>query len=152
MARSSARDELLEVAELLGAPIVKALLGKAVVPDDHPLTTGGIGLLGTRPSQEAFEECDTLLIVGSTFPYIEYYPKPGQARGVQIDRDRIAHRPAISRWKSGSSAMRARRCAMLAQAAQGAWRPEHSSSARSDASATWNTPARTIRPTTAPGG
>jgi pyruvate dehydrogenase (quinone) len=82
-----ARDELIELAELLGAPIVKALLGKDVVPDDHPLTTGGIGLLGTRPSQEAFEECDTLLIVGSTFPYVEYYPKPGQARGVQIDRD-----------------------------------------------------------------
>jgi pyruvate dehydrogenase (quinone) len=82
-----ATDELLEVAELLGAPIVKALLGKAVVPDDHPLTTGGIGLLGTRASAEAFEECDTLLIVGSTFPYVEYYPKPGQARGVQIDRD-----------------------------------------------------------------
>ena len=82
-----AREEIMEVAELLGAPIVKALLGKAVVPDDHPLTTGGIGLFGTRPSQEAFEECDTLLIVGSTFPYIEYYPKPGQARGIQIDRD-----------------------------------------------------------------
>jgi pyruvate dehydrogenase (quinone) len=82
-----ASDELIELAELLGAPIVKALLGKAVVPDDHPLTTGGIGLLGTRASQEAFEECDTLLIVGSTFPYVEYYPKPGQARGVQIDRD-----------------------------------------------------------------
>ena len=82
-----ARDELVEIAELLGAPIIKALLGKGVVPDDHPLTTGGIGLLGTRPSQEALEECDTLLIVGSTFPYVEYYPKPGQARGVQIDRD-----------------------------------------------------------------
>ena len=82
-----ARDELIEVAELLGAPIVKALLGKAAVPDDHPLSMGGIGLLGTRSSQEAFEECDTLLIVGSTFPYVEYYPKPGQARGVQIDRD-----------------------------------------------------------------
>jgi pyruvate dehydrogenase (quinone) len=82
-----ARDELLETAELLGAPIVKALLGKDVVPDDHPLTLGGIGLLGTRPSHEAFETCDTLLIVGSTFPYVEYYPKPGQARGVQIDRD-----------------------------------------------------------------
>ena len=82
-----ARDELVEIAELLGAPIVKALLGKGVVPDDHPLTTGGIGLLGTRASQEAFEECDTLLIVGSTFPYVEYYPKPRQARGVQIDRD-----------------------------------------------------------------
>jgi len=83
----SARDELLRTADLLGAPIVKALRGKALVPDTHPMTTGGIGLLGTRPSQEAFEQCDTLLIVGSTFPYIEYYPKPGQARGVQIDRD-----------------------------------------------------------------
>jgi pyruvate dehydrogenase (quinone) len=82
-----AREELLEIAELLGAPIIKALLGKSCVPDDHPLTTGGIGLLGTRASQETFEECDTLLIVGSTFPYVEYYPKPGQARGVQIDRD-----------------------------------------------------------------
>ncbi len=82
-----AREELLELAEMLGAPIVKALLGKSCVPDSHPLTTGGIGLLGTRASQETFEECDTLLIVGSTFPYLEYYPKPGQARGVQIDRD-----------------------------------------------------------------
>jgi thiamine pyrophosphate-dependent acetolactate synthase large subunit-like protein len=82
-----ARAELLEIGELLGAPIVKALLGKSCVPDDHPLTTGGIGLLGTRASQETFEDCDTLLIVGSTFPYVEYYPKPGQARGVQIDRD-----------------------------------------------------------------
>ncbi len=82
-----ARDELLRTAELLGAPIIKALLGKAVVPDDHPLTTGGIGLLGTRPSHEIMEECDALLVVGSTFPYIEYYPKPGQAHVVQIDRD-----------------------------------------------------------------
>lgn len=82
-----ARQELLQTAELLGAPIIKALLGKTVVPDTHPLTTGGIGLLGTRPSQEAMEECDALLIVGSTFPYIEYYPKPGQARVIQIDCD-----------------------------------------------------------------
>jgi pyruvate dehydrogenase (quinone) len=82
-----AREELLSTADLLAAPIIKALLGKAVVPDTHPLTTGGIGLLGTRPSQEAMEECDALLIVGSTFPYIEYYPKPGQARVVQIDCD-----------------------------------------------------------------
>ncbi len=82
-----ARAELRETAELLAAPVVKALLGKAALPDDDPLTTGGVGLLGTRPSHEAFEECDTLLIVGSTFPYVEYYPKPGQARGVQIDRD-----------------------------------------------------------------
>jgi len=82
-----ASRELIAVAEVLEAPIIKALLGKAAVADDHPYTTGGIGLLGTRPSQEALEECDTLLIVGSSFPYIEYYPKPGQARAVQIDRD-----------------------------------------------------------------
>src|SRR5436309_2355949 len=83
----AATDELLQVAEKLGAPIVKALLGKACVPDDSPLTTGGIGLLGTRPSQETMEECDTLLMVGTSFPYIEFMPKPGQAHGVQIDTD-----------------------------------------------------------------
>jgi pyruvate dehydrogenase (quinone) len=79
--------ELEQVAETLGAPIVKALLGKAVVPDESPYTTGGIGLLGTRPSQDALEDCDTLLLVGTSFPYIEFYPKPGQARAVQIDVD-----------------------------------------------------------------
>jgi pyruvate dehydrogenase (quinone) len=82
-----ATDELERIAELLGAPVIKALLGKAAVPDDSPYTTGGIGLLGTKPSQEALEDCDTLLIVGSSFPYIEFLPKPGQARGVQIDLD-----------------------------------------------------------------
>jgi pyruvate dehydrogenase (quinone)/pyruvate oxidase len=82
-----ASDELEGVAELLGAPIVKALLGKAAVPDDSPYTTGSIGLLGTRPSQESMENCDTILIVGSAFPYIEFMPKPDQARGVQIDRN-----------------------------------------------------------------
>src|SRR5438067_9046013 len=80
-------DELEEMAELLGAPIVKPLLGKAAVPDDSPYTTGGIGLLGTKPSQEAMEDCDTLLMVGTSFPYIEFMPKPKQARGVQIDSD-----------------------------------------------------------------
>jgi pyruvate dehydrogenase (quinone)/pyruvate oxidase len=82
-----ATDELEQVAELLGAPIIKALLGKAAVPDDSPYTTGGIGLLGTNPSQAAMENCDTLLIVGSSFPYIEFMPKPGSARGAQIDVD-----------------------------------------------------------------
>jgi len=82
-----ATDELEKTAELLGAPIVKPLLGKAAVPDDSPYTTGGIGLLGTRPSQEALEDCDTLLMVGTSFPYIEFMPKPGQARGVQIELD-----------------------------------------------------------------
>jgi pyruvate dehydrogenase (quinone)/pyruvate oxidase len=90
----SATDELLELSEKLGAPIVKALLGKAAVPDDSIYTTGGIGLLGTYASQVAMEECDTILIVGSSFPYIEFLPKPGQARCVQIDVDatRIALR------------------------------------------------------------
>jgi pyruvate dehydrogenase (quinone)/pyruvate oxidase len=83
----AATDELERVAETLGAPIVKALLGKAAVPDDSPYTTGTIGLLGTRPSQEALEACDTLLMVGTSFPYIEFYPKPPQARGVQIELD-----------------------------------------------------------------
>ena len=82
-----AGDQLEAVAEKLGAPIVKALLGKAAVPDDSPYTTGGIGLLGTKPSQTALEECDTVLIVGSSFPYIEFMPKPGKARGVQIEID-----------------------------------------------------------------
>ncbi|HTO02616.1 MAG TPA: thiamine pyrophosphate-dependent enzyme, partial [Opitutus sp.] len=82
-----ATDELIELAARLRAPIVKALLGKACVPDDSPYTTGGIGLLGTRPSVEAMEKCDTLLLVGTSFPYIEFYPKPGQARAVQIDRE-----------------------------------------------------------------
>ena len=82
-----ARDEVVAIADRLGAPIVKPLLGKGVVPDQHPLTTGGIGLLGTGPSQEAMENADTLLIIGSSFPYIEYYPQPGQARCVQIELD-----------------------------------------------------------------
>jgi pyruvate dehydrogenase (quinone) len=82
-----ATDELEAMADTLAAPIVKALLGKAAVPDDSPFTTGPIGLLGTRPSQEAMESCDTLLMVGTSFPYIEFYPKPGQARCVQIELD-----------------------------------------------------------------
>lgn len=82
-----AKAEVLQLAELLGAPIVKPLLGKAVVPDDHPLTTGGIGLLGTAPSQDVLEACDTLIIAGTSFPYLEFYPKPRQARAVQIDLD-----------------------------------------------------------------
>jgi pyruvate dehydrogenase (quinone) len=82
-----ARDEVLELADRVGAPIIKPLLGKAVVPDDSPFTTGGIGLLGTAASQDVLEECDTLLIAGSGFPYMEFYPKPGQAKGIQIDID-----------------------------------------------------------------
>jgi pyruvate dehydrogenase (quinone) len=82
-----ATDEVIEVAELLGAGVAKALLGKAAVPDDLPFVTGAIGLLGTRPSYELMTGCDTLLVVGSSFPYAEFLPAEGQARGVQIDID-----------------------------------------------------------------
>jgi len=83
----NAGEELEEMAEKLGAPIVKALLGKACVPDDSPYTTGGIGLLGTEPSHKVMEDCDTLFMVGTSFPYIEFLPRPDQARGVQLDID-----------------------------------------------------------------
>ena len=82
-----ATDEVIEVAELLGAGVAKALLGKAVLPDDLPYVTGSIGLLGTKPSWDLMTECDTLLMIGSSFPYSEYLPKEGKARGVQIDID-----------------------------------------------------------------
>lgn len=100
-----ATDELLALAEKIGAPIVKPLLGKAAVPDDHPLTTGGIGLLGTKPSQEAMENCDLLLMVGTSFPYIEFYPEPGNARAIQIDLDptRIGLRYPVDVGLAGDS-------------------------------------------------
>ncbi|TSK07432.1 MAG: thiamine pyrophosphate-requiring protein [Geobacter sp.] len=80
-----AGEEVSIAAEKLGAGVAKALLGKAVLPDDLPYVTGSIGLLGTKPSWEMMKECDTLLMVGSGFPYAEFLPKEGQARGVQID-------------------------------------------------------------------
>jgi pyruvate dehydrogenase (quinone) len=82
-----ATQEVIEVADTLGAGVAKALLGKAAVPDDLPFVTGSIGLLGTRPSWEMMQGCDTLLMVGSSFPYSEFLPEEGQARGVQIDLD-----------------------------------------------------------------
>ncbi|MBV9310992.1 MAG: thiamine pyrophosphate-requiring protein [Solirubrobacterales bacterium] len=82
-----AAEEVSQVAELLGAGVAKALLGKAVLPDDLPYVTGSIGLLGTKPSWTLMQECDTLLMVGSSFPYSEFLPEEGQARGVQIDLD-----------------------------------------------------------------
>jgi len=84
---AGAADEVVETAERLGAGVAKALLGRAVLPDDLPFVTGPIGLLGSRPSYEMMEGCDTLLMVGSSFPYSEWLPKEGQARGVQIDID-----------------------------------------------------------------
>jgi pyruvate dehydrogenase (quinone) len=82
-----ARAELMDVADALGAGVAKALLGKDVLPDDLPYVTGSIGLLGSRPSYEMMRDCDTLLIVGSNFPYTQFLPESGQARAVQIDID-----------------------------------------------------------------
>jgi pyruvate dehydrogenase (quinone) len=81
----AAAEEVATTADVLGAGVAKALLGKAVLPDDLPWVTGSIGLLGTKPSWELMSECDTLLMVGSSFPYSEFLPEEGQARGVQID-------------------------------------------------------------------
>jgi pyruvate dehydrogenase (quinone) len=80
-----ATNEVLEVADKLGAGVAKALLGKAVLPDDLPFCTGPIGLLGSKPSYDMMRQCDTLLMVGTGFPYAEFLPREGQARGVQID-------------------------------------------------------------------
>src|SRR5213075_3410969 len=82
-----AGDEVVEVAETLGAGVAKALLGKAALPDDLPFVTGSIGLLGTKPSWDLMMGCDAFLMVGSSFPYSEFLPKEGKARGVQIDLD-----------------------------------------------------------------
>jgi pyruvate dehydrogenase (quinone) len=83
----TATDEVIEIADILGAGVSKALLGKAVIPDDLPFCCGSIGLLGTKPSWDMMMDCDTLLMIGSSFPYAEFLPKEGQARGVQIEID-----------------------------------------------------------------
>jgi pyruvate dehydrogenase (quinone) len=98
-----ATDEVIEVAEILGAGVAKALLGRAALPDDLPFVTGQIGLLGSRPSYEMMMGCDTLLMVGSSFPYSEFLPPEGQARGVQIDIDGKMLASA-TRWKCISRA------------------------------------------------
>lgn len=88
LAGSGARGagaEVTQIADRLGAPVVKSMLGKDVIPDDSPYTTGGIGVVGTRPSSDVMENCDAVVIIGSSFPYIEFLPKPGQALGIQID-------------------------------------------------------------------
>src|SRR6185436_11716886 len=82
-----ASEEIVQVAEILGAGVAKALLGKAALPDALPFVTGSIGLLGTKPSWVLMDECDTLLMVGSSFPYPEFLPEEGKARAVQIDID-----------------------------------------------------------------
>ncbi len=82
-----AREEVTQLAGIVGGPVVKALLGKAVLPDRSPYTTGGIGLLGTAPSVDAMNDCDTLIMIGTSYPYMEFLPKPGQAKCVQIEID-----------------------------------------------------------------
>jgi pyruvate dehydrogenase (quinone) len=93
-----AREEVEKLAEKLGAPVAKALLGKALLPDDSPYTTGGVGNLGTKPSKQIMQDCDTLLILGSNMPWLEYYPKADHAKAIQIDKDpkRIGLRYPVS--------------------------------------------------------
>lgn len=116
----AATDEVIEVAEALGAGVAKALLGKAALPDELPFVTGSIGLLGTKPSWEMMQNCDTLLLVGTTFPYSEFLPRDGQARAVQIDiRPRnVSMRYPIDVNLIGDSAATLRRLAPLLQRKQ----------------------------------
>ena len=120
-----ATDEVTAVAERLQAGCAKALLGKAVLPDDLPWVTGGLGLLGTAPSWNLMQDCDTLLMVGSSFPYSEFLPKPGSARGVQIDIDptRLSLRYPMEVSMAGDSATALRALLpMLEQKEAGSWR------------------------------
>ena len=122
-----ATEEVIAVAERLRAGVAKALLGKAVVPDDLPYVTGSIGLLGTKPSWDLMKGCDTLLMVGSSFPYSEFLPKPGAARGVQIDIDgsRLSLRYPMEINMVGDSATTLRALLpMLQQKADTAWTDE----------------------------
>jgi pyruvate dehydrogenase (quinone) len=122
-----AADELIEVAELLGAGVAKALNGRAVLPDDLPFVTGSIGLLGTKPSADMMEDCDTLLMVGTSFPYSEWLPEPGQARGVQIDIDagRLGIRYPVEVAMVGDAAATLRALVPLLERKQDrAWRRE----------------------------
>jgi len=101
-----ARAEVEQLAEIVGGPVVKALLGKAVLPDRSPYTTGGLGLLGTAPSVDAMQECDTFIMIGTSFPYMEFLPQPGQAKTVQIDLDptRIGVRHSVDVALTGDAA------------------------------------------------
>ena len=122
-----ATDEVIAVAERLKAGVAKALLGKAAVPDDLPFVTGSIGLLGTKPSWDLMKGCDTLLMVGSSFPYSEFLPKPGAARGVQIDIDgsRLSLRYPMEINLVGDSATTMRALLpMLQQKTDNAWTGE----------------------------
>jgi pyruvate dehydrogenase (quinone) len=133
-----ATQEVIDVAEALGAGIAKALLGKAAVPDNLPFVTGSIGLLGTRPSWDLMNDCDTLLMVGSSFPYTEFMPPAGQARGVQIDIDpsMLSIRYPMEVNLVGDSAESLRRLLPLLQRKQDrSWREE----VEKNVSAWWKT-------------
>jgi pyruvate dehydrogenase (quinone) len=120
-----ASQEVLEVSERLGAGVAKALLGKGVLPDDLAHVTGGIGLLGSGPTYEMMAACDTLLMVGSGFPYAEFLPEEGQARGVQIDIDggMLGLRYPMEVNLLGDSAQTLRRLIpLLEPKAKGRWR------------------------------
>ena len=121
----AATDEIIAVADRLQAGVAKALLGKAAVPDDLPFVTGSLGLLGTKPSWDLMKECDTLLMIGSSFPYSEFLPKPGAARGVQIDLDatRLSLRYPMEVSMVGDSATALRALLpMLEQKKRDGWR------------------------------
>src|SRR6185312_5046857 len=120
-----ATDEVIAVAERLKAGVAKALLGKAVLPDDLPFVTGSIGLLGTKPSWDLMKGCDTFFMIGSAFPYSEFLPKPGAARGVQIDLDgtRLSLRYPMEISMVGDSAVTLRALLpLLQQKPASAWR------------------------------
>jgi pyruvate dehydrogenase (quinone) len=122
-----ATDEVIAVAERLQAGVAKALLGKAALPDDLPFVTGSIGLLGTKPSWDLMKNCDTFLMVGSAFPYSEFLPKPGSARGVQIDIDgsRLSLRYPMEINMVGDSATTLRALLpLLTQKKRSSWRDD----------------------------
>ena len=151
-----AREELLALAETLDAPIVKTLSGKATVPDDSPYTTGGIGLLGTRPSEDLMEEIDTLFLVGTNFPYTKHLPEAGKVRIGQIEADparaggRIATEVPVVGRRQGGPGRACCRCSSSAPTApcwrstrrrwrSGArrWRPWRTPSATRSRRSTW---------------
>ena len=92
----NAQEEVLEIGEFLGAAVAKSWLGKATISEEVPFCTGHIGLLGSKPSWDLMRKCDTLLVVGSSFPYGEFYPPAGQAKAVQIDIDGRSVEPSLS--------------------------------------------------------
>ena len=129
-----ATDEVIAVAERLKAGVAKALLGKAVLPDDLPFVTGSIGLLGTKPSWDLMKGCDTFFMVGSSFPYSEFLPEPGAARGVQVDIDgsRLSLRYPMDVSMVGDSAATLRALLpMLKQKTDKAWTDEIASNLKS---------------------